>query len=75
MERRAHHLLDVALGYNLIDKPEDAMVSLLAAEQVGPEEVRYDPRAGLLVEQLRHRGRAVSSQLDALATRMQPLSL
>jgi hypothetical protein len=73
LERRAHHLIDVALGYNLIDKPEDAAISLLSAEQVAAEEVRYDPRAGLLVEQLRHRGRAISTQLDALASRMQPL--
>lgn len=73
VERRAHHLLDVALGYNLIDKTEDAAVSLLTAETVAAEEIRYDPLARLLVEQLRQRSRSLGSQLDALAGRMPPL--
>jgi transcriptional regulator with XRE-family HTH domain len=71
LERRAHHLLDVAHGHNLINQPEEAAVSLLTAETIAPEEVRCGPGARLLVEQLRHRNRELSSHLGALADRMQ----
>jgi DNA-binding XRE family transcriptional regulator len=73
LERRAHHLLDVGLGYNLLGRPEEAAVSLLTAEQVAAEEIRYDPLARLLAEQLRHRTSSLAVQLDALVGRMPPL--
>jgi transcriptional regulator with XRE-family HTH domain len=72
VERRAQHLLDVALGYNLVGKPEQAAVALLTAEQIAAEEVRYGPIARLLVEQLRHRSSELSWKISALADRMQP---
>jgi transcriptional regulator with XRE-family HTH domain len=74
LERRAHHLLDVGLGYNLIGQPEEAAVSLLTAEQLAAEEIRFDPLARLLAEQLRHRASSLTAQLDALVGRMPPLS-
>lgn len=73
LERRARHLLDVALAYNLVARSEDATVTLLTAENMASEEVRYDPLARVLVEQLRQRSRSLSAQLDALAGRMPPL--
>ena len=75
LERRAHHLLDVGLGYNLIGQPEEAAVSLLTAETLAAEEIRYDPLARLLVEQLRHRTSSLTTQLDALAARMPRLPM
>jgi hypothetical protein len=46
---------------------------LLTAERIAAEEIRYDPLAKLLVEQLRQRNWSLSAQLDALAGRMPPL--
>ena len=73
LERRAHHLLDVGLGYNLIGQTEEAAVSLLTAETLAAEEIRFDPLARLLAEQLRHRTSSLTAQLDAMVGRMPPL--
>ena len=70
VERRAHHLLDVALANALVDKPETALGTLLAAERTAPEEVRIDPGARALVSELRLRDRQHGSQLEDLAGRM-----
>jgi transcriptional regulator with XRE-family HTH domain len=72
LERQAHHLLDVAIAYGLIENPESALDSLVAAEQIAPEEVRLDPRARALVDELRRRNRHYGSQLGALEQRMFP---
>jgi transcriptional regulator with XRE-family HTH domain len=70
LERQAHHLMDVAIAYGLTDNPELALNTLISAEQVAPEEVRLDPGARALVDELRRRNRHHSSQLNALAQRI-----
>jgi transcriptional regulator with XRE-family HTH domain len=70
LERQAHHLLDVAIGYGLIEKPEPALSTLLTAEQVAAEEVLFDPRARALVADVQQRTHRRGSQVDALAERM-----
>jgi len=50
-----------------------AVCGRLILEQVAAEEIRYDPLARLLAEQLRHRTSSLAAQLDALAGRMPPL--
>jgi hypothetical protein len=71
VERQAHHLMDVALAYGLIDKAELALSALLAAERIAPEAVRLDSGARALVDELRHRHHQHGSQLRDLVGRMQ----
>jgi transcriptional regulator with XRE-family HTH domain len=70
VERRAHHTMDVAIAYGLIEKPERALHALLMAEQIAPEEVRLDPGAHALVDELGRRRHRHCSELAALAQRM-----
>jgi len=70
VERQAHHLMDVALAYGLIDNSESALSTLLAAEQIAPEAVRLDARARALVDDLNRRHHHQGSQLRDLAGRM-----
>jgi len=70
LERKAHHLMDVAIAFGLVEKPELAITTLLAAERTAQEEVQLDQRARALVGELVRRNRKQSSELNALARRM-----
>jgi hypothetical protein len=70
LERRAHHLLDVAIGYGLVEKSDLALNTLLTAEQLAPEEVRLDARARMLVHDLVQRMRRHTTHLAEFAQRM-----
>jgi transcriptional regulator with XRE-family HTH domain len=70
LERQAHHLMDVAIAHGLTDNPELALNTLISAEQIAPEEVRLDPGARALVDELARRNRHHGSQLDALTQRI-----
>lgn len=70
-ERRAQHLLDVARGYGLAGRDELAVRTLLDAEKLAAEEIRYQPASRHLVSSLlERRGRGVTPELRALATRI-----
>ncbi|MFH8790020.1 helix-turn-helix domain-containing protein [Streptomyces roseoverticillatus] len=69
-ERRAHHLADLARGYTQAGLREEAVNTLLEAEQEAPEEVRCRPHSHALVEDLRLLGAgAAEGRLRALAGR------
>jgi hypothetical protein len=71
VERRAQHLVDVACGHGQAGGDDQAFRALLTAEQLAPEEVRYQPTARALVTHLLHRERAGRKQeLRALAERV-----
>jgi transcriptional regulator with XRE-family HTH domain len=71
LERRAQYLVDVARGYGQWNKDNEALRALLTAEQLAPEEVRYQPAARTLVAHLLHRERAGrNAELRALAERV-----
>jgi len=56
-ERRANHLVDVARGYSQWGKREQALTTLLDAEQLAPAEVRCRPMARATITDLIHRSR------------------
>jgi transcriptional regulator with XRE-family HTH domain len=69
-ERRANHLVDVARGYSQWGKGEDALTTLLAAEQLAPAEVRCRPMARATITDLIYRARGTTPPLlSDLATR------
>jgi hypothetical protein len=70
VERRAHHLIDVASGYGQWGKSAEATRLLLVAERVAPEEVRVQPKVRKLVTELLHRERRRIPELRALAGRV-----
>jgi hypothetical protein len=71
VERRTHHLLDLAHGYAQWRKDHQAIDALLDAEQLAPQEVHYQPPARKLVaELLRRERRSTRPQVRELATRM-----
>jgi hypothetical protein len=71
LERRAQYLVDVARGYCQWSKDDQALRALLTAEQLAPEEVRYQPAARSLVTHLLQRERAGrNADLRALAERV-----
>jgi tetratricopeptide (TPR) repeat protein len=71
LERRAHHLLDLAQGYGQWRKDHQALDALLHAEQLAPQEVHQQPAVRRLVVELLHRERrATRPKLRALATRV-----
>jgi hypothetical protein len=70
VERRAHHLIDVASGYGQWGKNAEATRLLLVAERVAPEEVRVQPKVRKLVTELLHRERRRIPELRALAGRV-----
>jgi hypothetical protein len=71
LERRAQYLVDVARGYGQWSKDDQALRALLTAEQLAPEEVRYQPAARTLVTHLLQRERAgPDADLRALAERV-----
>jgi hypothetical protein len=71
VERRVQYLVDVARGHGQAGGDDQALRALLTAEQLAPEEVRYQPAARALVAQLLHRERAGRKpELRALAERV-----
>jgi hypothetical protein len=71
LERRAHHLLDLAQGYGQWRKDHQALDALLHAERLAPQEVHQQPVVQRLVVELLHRERRTTKpQLRELATRV-----
>ncbi|MEW2577514.1 helix-turn-helix domain-containing protein [Streptomyces syringium] len=69
-ERRAHHLVDLARGLTQAGRREDAVSTLLRAEEESAEEVHCRPRTRQLVEDLRLLGTgSAEGRLRALAER------
>lgn len=62
-ERRANHLVDVARGYSQWGKREQALTTLLDAEQLAPAEVRCRPMARATITDLVHRARGTRPPL------------
>jgi hypothetical protein len=68
--RRAQILLDLARAYGQQHKDAAAVNTLLRAEQVSPELVRYDQRTNqLLTELMRREHRVSTPELRGLARR------
>ncbi len=71
LERRAHHLLDLAQGYGQWRKDHQALDALLHAERLAPQEVHQQPTVQRLVVELLHRERRTTKpRLRELATRV-----
>jgi hypothetical protein len=71
LERRAHHLLDLAQGYGQWRKDHQALDALLQAERLAPQEVHQQPVVQRLVVELLHRERRTTKpQLRELASRV-----
>jgi hypothetical protein len=71
LERRTHHLLDVAQGYGQWRKDHQALDALLHAERLAPQEVHRQPAVHRLVVELLHRERRTTRpKLRELATRV-----
>ena len=71
LERRTHHLLDIAQGYGQWRKDHQALDALLHAERLAPQEVHRQPAVRQLVAELLHRERRTTRpQLRQLATRV-----
>jgi transcriptional regulator with XRE-family HTH domain len=62
-ERRANHLVDVARGYSQWGRREQALATLLDAEQLAPAEVRCRPMARATITDLVHRSRGTAPPL------------
>jgi tetratricopeptide (TPR) repeat protein len=69
-ERRAHHLLDVAVSHGQMGRWDDTLTTLLRAEAIAADEVRLDATARGLVADLLRRTRRSSDQLRGLAGRI-----
>jgi hypothetical protein len=71
VERRTHYLIDVARGHaHRADDPA-ALVTLLEAEQLAPQEVRYNPIASeLVMAMLKRERRAATPGLRDLSARI-----
>ena len=71
LERRTHHLLDLAQGYGQWRKDHQALDTLLHAERLAPQEVDRQPAVHRLVAELLHRARRTTRpELRGLATRV-----
>jgi transcriptional regulator with XRE-family HTH domain len=71
LERRAHHLLDIAQGYGQWRKDHQALDALLHAERLAPQEIHHQPAVRRLVVELLHRERRTTKpKLRELATRV-----
>jgi hypothetical protein len=71
LERRAHHLLDLAQGYGQWRKDHQALESLLRAERLAPQEAHSQPAVRRLVVELLHRERgSTKPSLHELARRV-----
>ncbi|HEX9343839.1 MAG TPA: XRE family transcriptional regulator [Actinomycetota bacterium] len=75
LERRARFLVDLAHGYSLCAKDNEALTTLLKAERLAPEEIRLTPAVREIVgELLRRQRRAGARELRALADRVGALA-
>ena len=71
VERRSHFLIDVARGHAYRADDTAAVTTLLEAERMAPEEIRYNPLAGhLVVALLKRERRAATPELRGLSTRV-----
>jgi len=71
LERRSHHLLDLAQGYGQWRKDHEAVDVLLQAERLAPQEVHSQPVVQrLVVELLQRERRTTKPKLRELATRV-----
>jgi hypothetical protein len=71
VERRSHFLIDVARGHAARGDDGEAVATLLEAERLGPEEVRYNPVAcELLGALLKRERRAATPDLRSLSARV-----
>ena len=71
LERRSHHLLDLAQGYGQWRKDHEAVEVLLQAERLAPQEVHDQPAVQrLVVELLQRERRTTKPKLRELATRV-----
>jgi hypothetical protein len=73
LERRAHHLIDIARAQGLRQRSDDALSALLEAEQMAPEEVHVSPQVRGLVADLLHRTPRHHAELRSLAHRVRVL--
>ena len=62
VERRSHYLIDVARGHASRANDPAALATLLEAERLAPQEVRYNPIASELVMVLLERERRAATQ-------------
>jgi hypothetical protein len=67
---RARHLLDVAIAHSELNHDEAATASLLAAERVAPEWMRYHTLSRQTVHELAERARRKQTALLQLADRL-----
>jgi hypothetical protein len=71
VERRSHFLIDVARGHAYRANDSAALATLLEAERLAPEEVRYNPIASeLVMVLLRRERRAATPGLRDLSARI-----
>jgi hypothetical protein len=71
VERRSHYLIDVARGHAHRADDRGALTTLLEAERLAPEEVRYNPIASeLVMVLLRRERRAATPGLRDLSARI-----
>lgn len=69
-ERRANHLLEISRAYSLAGKRDNALWSLLEADEIAPKEIRCRPAARDLIADLVRRSRTrPSPDLVRLAQR------
>lgn len=70
-ERRARHAIETARAYSAWNRVDDAITTILDAEEIAPEQIRYHALSRSLVQSWVRRGRGKPSpQLAALAHRM-----
>ena len=71
VERRSHYLIDVARGHAYRADDRGALATLMEAERLAPEEVRYNPIASeLVMALLRRERRAATPGLRDLSARI-----
>jgi hypothetical protein len=75
VERRVYHMIDLARGYSQQHNDAAAVLMLLEAERVAPEEVRYHVIVPeMLRDLLKRERRAATPGLRSLAARVGVLS-
>jgi hypothetical protein len=69
-ERRTHHLIDTAIAHHGIGQDDEALIRLLEAERLGPQEVHCRPSTRLVIGDMLHRSTGTPSwRLLGLAQR------
>ena len=74
LERRAHHLIDVARAHGQRRNDDDALAALLDAEQLAPDEVYVSPSVHTLVVELLGHSTRRAPELRGLAWRARVLA-